>query len=247
MNRRKFFLICCLILLPAAMALPQTPRRRTATRSAPGRPTSTAAPSPQSTAAPTSGPSVIEPAAAALAVVNGTTVTSADIEPAVTATIMNDPDLYLRDFYQDRDKAIREARQRALDVRINSLTIAAQAKKNSLTTEQFLDREINNNIPAPTETEIRAVFDANRAQLGNDLESVRLNIVSYLRGQKSQQLYADLLNRLKMTNTVMKHADVNAPNLPAGTVLAAVNGMPIRIEIINERMKAYIYKMEMQI
>ena len=91
------------------------------------------------------------------------------------------------------------------------------------------------------------MFDGNRAQLGNDLESVRSNIVSYLRGQKSQQLYADLLNRLKMTNTVMKHADVNATNLPAGTVLAAVNGVPIRIEIINERMKAYIYKMEMQI
>ena len=118
MNRRKFFLICCLLLLPGAIALAQMPRRRAATRSAPSRPTSTAAPSPQSTAAPTSGPSVNESAAAALAVVNGTTITSADIEPAVTAAIMNDPDLYLRDFYQDRQKAIREARQRALDEKV---------------------------------------------------------------------------------------------------------------------------------
>src|SRR5207245_9086376 len=48
-------------------------------------------------------------------------------------------------------------------------------------------------------------------------------------------------------NSVMKHADVNAPNLALGSVLAAVNGQPIRVETINERMKAYVYKMEMRI
>src|SRR5205807_1685116 len=56
-----------------------------------------------------------------------------------------------------------------------------------------------------------------------------------------------LVSRLKMTNTVMKHTDVNAPNLAPGTVLAAVNGQPIRVETINERMKSYAYKQEMRI
>ena len=115
-------------------------------------------------------------------------------------------------------------------------------------TEEFLDREINRKIPAPSEAELQAAYDANRAQLGNaDLESVRPQLISYLRGQRSEQLYGALMNRLKMTNTVMKHADVNAPNLAPGTVLAAVNGQPIRLDAINERMKSYIYKMEMRI
>src|SRR5260370_8222391 len=56
-----------------------------------------------------------------------------------------------------------------------------------------------------------------------------------------------MANRLKMTNAVMKRADVNAPTLAPGTVLAAVNAQPIRIEAINERMKAYIYKLELRI
>jgi protein-disulfide isomerase len=50
-----------------------------------------------------------------------------------------------------------------------------------------------------------------------------------------------------MTNAVMKGADVNAPNVAPGTVLASVNGQPIRIEAINDRMKSYAYKLEVQI
>src|SRR5260370_27028959 len=50
-----------------------------------------------------------------------------------------------------------------------------------------------------------------------------------------------------MTNAVAKRADVNAPNLAPGALLAAVNGDPIRVEIINERMKAYMYKLQMRI
>ena len=247
MKRRHILLVFLIIATNLSVTVSQTPRRRTPARAESPKPTPIPAASPETKAASATAPSAVDKSAATLGIVNGTTITSADIESVVTSAIMNDPDLYLRDFYQDRDKAIREARQRALDARINSMLIAAQAKKGGLTIEQFLEREINNKIAAPGETEIRAVFDTNRAQLGNDLESVRVNIVNYLCEQRRQQLYGDLVNRLKMTNTVMKHADVNTPNLAPGTVLAAVDGQPIRIEIINERMKAYIYRMETQI
>ena len=161
---------------------------------------------------------------------------------------MNDPDLYLRDFYQNREKAIREARQRAVDVRINSLLIAAAAKKAGLTNDQYLSRELTSKIATPTDAEVRAFYDANREQLGNvELESARGEILGYLRNQRMEQARADLVTRLKMTNTVMKSADVNAPNLAPGTVLASVNGQPLRLETINERMKAYIYKDDMAI
>src|SRR5438552_6698237 len=76
---------------------------------------------------------------------------------------------------------------------------------------------------------------------------MRAMLSNYLRGQRTQQLYAALVTRLKMTNTVIKHADVNAPNLAPGTVLAEGNGQPIRVETINERMKSYVYKQEMRI
>src|SRR5260370_1800102 len=50
-----------------------------------------------------------------------------------------------------------------------------------------------------------------------------------------------------MTNAVAKRADVNAPNLAPGTVLAAGDGGPMCGDKINEGMKAYVYKLQMRI
>jgi len=183
-----------------------------------------------------------------MAVVNDVSISGTEIEEQVSNRVLNDPDPFLRAFFQDRATAIKEARQRALDALVNSLLAAAEAKKRGLSREEFLTREIDNKISAPSEAEIRATYDANRAQLGNAaLETVRPQLVNYIKGQRSEELYSTLLNRLKMTNSVMKNADVNAPNLAPGTVLASVNGQPIRIEAINERMKSYVYKLEMRI
>jgi protein-disulfide isomerase len=239
-------LVLVLIAVAAITVSAQT-RRRPAARTSSTKPATAdnaaakPAPTPATTPTPTASDSP------ALATVNELTFTASDIEAEVSAAILSDPDLYLHDFYQDREKAIREARQRAVEVRVNSMLIAAEAKKRGMPADQLLEAEINQKIPPPTDAEIQAVFDANRGQLGNELAAVRPNIINYLRGQRMEQARADFVTRLKMTNTVMKGADVNAPNLAPGTVLASVNGQPLRIESINERMKAYIYQMDMRI
>ena len=249
MNRAKLFLTLPVVILVLA-AIGVRAQRRTTPRPQSPRPTPTATASPKPTT-PAAQPSPTQPgeiAPVTLAVVNDITITASDIQDQLNATILNDPDLYLRAFYQDREKAIKEARQRAVEARIGSLLIATQAKKQGITAEELLDREINSKIVPPSDAEIRAAYNANRDQIGGaDLESVRPQLINYLRGQRSEELYGALMNRLKMINTVMKHAEVNAPNLAPGTVLAAVNGQPIRIETINERMKSYVYKMEMRI
>ncbi len=250
MNRLCFFisLVICVVAVAPVTVVGQRTRQSRPSRLPTSKPTPVVGTSPNNAPpqpTPTPGPEI---APVTLAVVNEVTLTASDIQDQVDAAIMNDPDLYLRAFFQDREKAIKEARQRALDARLNSMLAAAEAKKRGLSTEGFLDREVNSKIAPPSDAEIRAVYDTNRDQIGNaDLESARPALINYLRGQRSEQLYGALMNRLKMTNTVIKHADVNGPNLAAGTVLAAVNGQPIRIETINERIKSYIYKMEMRI
>src|SRR2546425_11018730 len=243
-------LILFLLATIAVATMAQAPRRRPATRrSSATKPAATnnASAKPAPTPAPSTAAAAPTTDSPTLAIVNELTFTAADIEAEVSAAVLSDPDLYLHDFYQDREKAIREARQRAVDVRVSSMLIAAEAKKRGMASDAFLDAEINQKIAPPTEAEVQAVFDANRGQLGNDLSSVRPNIINYLRGQRAEQARGDLVNRLKMTNTVMKGADVNAPNLAPGTVAASVNGQPLRIETINERMKGYSYQMEMRI
>ncbi len=226
----------------------QSPRRGTTPRAPAAKPTPTATPPNKTSAAQ---PSPTPPAALApttLAVVNDVTISATDIEDQVTTAILSDIDPYVRAYYLDPEKETKEARQRALDARINSLLIAAEAKKRGKSSDEIVETEINSRIPAPTEQQIKAAYDANRNQIGSaDLESVRADLINYIRNQRSQELYAALINRLKMTNAVNKNADVNAPKLAPGTVLAAVNGEPLRVETINERTKAYVYKLEMRI
>ena len=242
MNRTRLLIISITLIACAAIAVAQTPRRRTGTAAPKPTPTPTPVPVSNQPQQPA------DPPPATLAIVNDTSITLADVGDQVNATILNDPDLYLRAFYLDPEKEIKEARQRALDARINSLLIAAEAKKRSKSPDEIVESEINAKITAPTEQEIQEVYTASRAQLGSaSLESVRSELVNYLRSQRSQELYEAFLNRLRMTNAVAKRADVNTPNLAPGTVLAAVNGDPIRIDVINERMKAYVYKLQTRI
>jgi protein-disulfide isomerase len=161
---------------------------------------------------------------------------------------MQDPDPYLHDFYKDPVKATKEARERAVDARVSSMLIAAEAKKRGKSANDLIESEINAKIPVPTDQEIRAAYDANRDQIGSaDLESVRADLVNFLRNQRRTELYSALVNRLKMTNVVSRSADVNAINLASGAVLVSVDGEPLRVDAINERMKAYLYKMQMRI
>ncbi|HEY8204167.1 MAG TPA: thioredoxin domain-containing protein [Pyrinomonadaceae bacterium] len=248
MNRKSpFVLLLALVMCFSAVSQKRRPHsaaRTTANTSKQAAPTKPGEAAAQP--APTPAPAATSDSPT-LAVVNDMSFTASDIEPAVSEIILNDPDLYLHDFYQDREKAIREARQRAVDARISSMLITAEAKKRNMTTDAFLDAEVNGKIAAPTDAEVRNVFESNRAQLGDDYDRARPTIINYLRNERAEKARDELVNRLKMTNTVMKGADVNAPNLAPGTVIGSVNGQPLRVETINERMKAYVYKMERRI
>jgi protein-disulfide isomerase len=241
MNQTRIFLTIIIALVAVSVSA-QTPRGGAARTPAPRpTPTPTATPKPD----PPAAPLVTDQTAA---VVNDTTISTGDIDDQVKTVIMTDPDQYLRDYFVDPVKAIREARQRALDARISSLLIAAEAKKRGKSSDEIIETEINSRIPAPTDQEIKAAYDANRAQLGSaNLEEVRTELVNYIRGEASQKLYESLVNRLKMSYVINRNADVNAPNVAPGTVLAAVNGEPIRVDTINERIRSYEYKMQMRI
>src|SRR3989442_11281989 len=175
MSRPRIILTARAIIVAISAVVGRSHRTRTSSRPATQKPT------PALVAAQPTPTQPTESVSPTLAVVNDLTISAADIEPQVRTAIENDTDPFLRAFYEDRDKAIKEARERALTARINSMLLAAEAKKRGLTTEDFIEREVNSRIATPSEAEIRAVYDANRGQLGNtDLESVRPQMVNYL-------------------------------------------------------------------
>jgi protein-disulfide isomerase len=247
MIRSSIAILALTFVAGISLSAAQSPRRRTTAKPSTQKPPAVATSSPTNAATPTPAQGA-DSSSPAIATVNDATLSASDIEDDVNALVMRDVDPYLRDYYVDPAKAIREARQRAVDARLGSLLIAAEAKKRGKGSDEIIAAEIDSRIPPPTEEEIKAAYDANRDQIGSaDLDSVRADLINFIRNQRRQDLYGTLINRLKMTNVVSKSADVNAPNLAPGTVLAAINGEPLRVDVINERMKAYVYKIEMRL
>lgn len=223
----------------ALVVAAQSPRRRPRARPSPTKPAVTVAPA--ETPAPI-------PSSELLATVNGESITKAEIEPDVRAAINAVPDPYLHAFYDDPVKETAEARRRALDARINSLLFATEAKRQRQTVEEFRAVEIESQISPPTDQEINAIYEANRPAFGNaEMANVRPQIIAYLRNRQAEERYANLANRLRMTNSITRGPDVNAPNLAPGTILASVAGFPITAGALNERVKVYLYKLSLQV
>lgn len=176
------------------------------------------------------------PPAGALAIVNGQSLTLADIDPKVRAMV------------EGLGEQIVAARRAVLDNRINSLLLTAEAKRRGITSQQLYETEVTKRINAPGEEEVKAVYEANRSQMGDaDLASVRPQIVAYLRNKQEQALYAQLTARLRATNTVTMGKDVNAQNLAPGETLATVAGQSITAAMLSEQLKPVIYKLRMNV
>src|SRR5260370_27634779 len=152
MNRTRLLIISLTLIACAAMTVAQTPRRRTGTAAPKPTPTPTSAPVSSQPQQPA------DPPPATLAIVNDTSITQSDVADQINAAILNDPDLYLRAFYLDPEKEIKEARQRALEARINSLLIAAEARKRSRSSDEIVARQIDAKISPPTEQHIQSAF-----------------------------------------------------------------------------------------
>jgi protein-disulfide isomerase len=234
----KYRNLVCSVLLGlfvfAPQMMAQTSRSKAGQKTAP-KTTTPAKPQPtpaQKTAAATAAPTP-----GALAVVNGQAITLADLDPKV------------REVVEGFETNMPNLRRDALDARINTLLLENEAQKRKVTGEQLMDAEVNNLIKEPTEAEIKAVYDANRQQIGNaDISTVRPQIANYIRGQAGQRLAQDLITRLRSSHSVVKGAaDVNAPNLAPTAVLATVDGRAITASEFEERLKPFVYKLRREV
>lgn len=150
----------------------------------------------------------------------------------------------LQKVWSELPKSIAEARAGLLSEMIAEALFAAEAKAKNSTVEKILD-EVKAKVSAPTEAEIRAVYDANRAALGDKtLEETKPQIIAFLRREPEQKAIADYVSVLKNKFKVVVLKDVNAPLLKPVDVLATVGGAPITFQSFETKNNPALYELK---
>jgi len=139
-----------------------------------------------------------KPLPAVLAVVNGVNVSPADIsEPT-------------RERVRQLQEEVVSARERELDLQINSLLLEAEAKKRGVNTAKVIEDEIVSKVTEPTEAEAQAFYDQNKERIQSPFADVKTQIVSYLREQRQRDLAAKLAERLRAAAAVKTNVEGHA-------------------------------------
>jgi protein-disulfide isomerase len=169
-----------------------------------------------------------------IVVINGQTLTTADMDPQ------------LRQEIDQLENKIAEARRSVLDLQINTMLLEVEAKKRRIDTHRLYELEVSSRVGMPTPAQIKKVTDDNRAQFeGMDPAVVTQQVTAYLHDQAENKLADDLVKRLRTTNHVVMGVDVNSPTLGDDAVLATIAGVPLKAAELKERMKPIIYKLRL--
>jgi protein-disulfide isomerase len=137
---------------------------------------------------------------------------------------------------------IAELRKGELEKEINSLLFAAEAAALKTTAEKLLQAEIVKKRVKPSDAQIQAIYEANRAALGNlSLEAASERIAAYLNREQDEQIARAFAERLKQKHKVTPGVEANSANPKPTDVLAIVSGKPILAANFNERLKPLEY------
>lgn len=170
-----------------------------------------------------------------LATAGGRSFTALDLPPKA------------RQVYENRSTLIAQTRMGELDNTIGEILLEEEAKLRKISVDKLIQMEVTRRVPDPTENDIKAVYEANRSQLGNaTLAETRPRIVSFLRLEPEQKMLGTFLLGLKKKYKIVPGADVNAPNLKPADVIVAVGPRNIVAEWFNEKVKSEIYSNALQ-
>ncbi len=171
-----------------------------------------------------------------LATANNRTFTSKDLAPSV------------REAFENLPKMIAEKRKELLEQQIAAILLETEAAARKTTIEKLVQKEVNLKIPNPTDAQIQAVYDANRAAVGNKtVKEMRPQIVVFLRRDLEQKAFTDYVSTLKTKYKVSIVKDVNAPNLTASDVLTTVGSKPLSVDAFEAKNKLSLYEMKAEI
>jgi len=134
------------------------------------------------------------------ATVNGTNITSRDIEQALLPLIFQ---------VQQQVYAFRKL---DMDVRINDLLLDQEAKRLGTTPQALIDQNVRTRIPIISEAQARAFYEKDKSQFKGKFSDVKLQIMQYLQQQEERKLFAAYAEELRKGAAVQIY--LTAPQPP---------------------------------
>ena len=122
--------------------------------------------------------------------VNGVNITSSDIETSLLPLIFQ---------VQQQVYALRK---RDVDLRINDILLYQEAKRLNTTPQALIDQHVNSNTPIVTEEQVRAYYNANKAQLNSDFSAAKAMIMQYLMEQERKKMLLAYAEQLRKASAV---------------------------------------------
>jgi hypothetical protein len=111
-----------------------------------------------------------------LATVNGTNITSRDIEQSLLPIIFA------------VQKKVYAVRKEALDVKINDVLLEQEAKRLNTTPDSVLARALSGRVPIITDQQAKVFYDENKKNINEDFSKVKFQIIQLLTQREQQKL-----------------------------------------------------------
>lgn len=171
-----------------------------------------------------------------MATANGRNFTAKDLAPEVQQELNN------------LSATLKNTRLALLNQQIAAVLFEKEAETREISVEKLIETEVKAKTSAPTEKEIQAVYDANRAQIGTQtLEQVKPQIVAFLQGDAQQKAYNNFFSTLKTKYKVTLGKDVNAANLSRPEVLATIGDKQLSVENFESKNKTALSEIEAEV
>jgi hypothetical protein len=119
------------------------------------------------------------------ATVNGVNITSLDIEQSLLPLIFQ------------VQKQVYAIRKRELDLKINDMLLEEEAKRLQTTPTALIYQNVRAKMAIPSEEQVRAFYETNKAKFNGEFAEVKVQIFQYLLEVEQQKLVAAYAEQLR--------------------------------------------------
>ena len=134
------------------------------------------------------------------ATVNGVNITSLDIEQSLLPLIF------------EVQKQVYAIRKRELDLKINDLLLEEEAKRLQTTSTALIYQNVRARMSIPSEEQVRAFYDKNKAEFDGEFSQVKVKIFQFLLEVEQQKRVAAYAEQLRKGAAVQIY--LTEPRLP---------------------------------